>query len=92
MKEKNSPKKKKNIIPKTAIEGKALGLTRLRLALRGWANGQSVSLGCIGRDARRRFEVMDAMKNEHPVTEMADALSVSASGYADHQNKEARPR
>jgi transposase InsO family protein len=35
---------------------------------------------------------MDAMKNEHPVTEMADALNVSASGYADHQLKPQRPR
>lgn len=35
---------------------------------------------------------MDAMKSEHPVTEMADALSVSASGYADHQLKDQQPR
>lgn len=32
------------------------------------------------------------MKNEHPITEMADALEVSASGYADHQSKSERPR
>lgn len=38
------------------------------------------------------FEVIDAMKNEHPITEMADAMEVSASGYADHQSKSKRPR
>ena len=47
---------------------------------------------CVGRDARKRFEVIDAMKDEHPVTEMADALEVSASGYADHQIKGECPR
>jgi transposase InsO family protein len=35
---------------------------------------------------------MDAMKDRHPLTEMADALEVSASGYADHQQKALRPR
>jgi transposase InsO family protein len=35
---------------------------------------------------------MDAMKSEHPVTELADALEVSASGFADHAMKEHRPR
>ncbi len=35
---------------------------------------------------------MEKMKSEHPVTEMADALEVSASGYADHLHKDQRPR
>ena len=35
---------------------------------------------------------MEAMKGEHPVTEMADALEVSASGYAEHLKKDERPR
>jgi len=35
---------------------------------------------------------MDAMKKAHPITELADALEVSASGYADHQSKSERPR
>jgi putative transposase len=35
---------------------------------------------------------MDAMKNEHSVIELADALEVSASGHAGHQHKDQRPR
>ena len=35
---------------------------------------------------------MEAMKSEHPVMEMADALEVSASGYAEHLKKDERPR
>jgi putative transposase len=35
---------------------------------------------------------MEMMKSEHPVTEMADALEVSASGYAGHRQKDQRPR
>ena len=35
---------------------------------------------------------MEAMKGEHPVTEMTDALEVSASGYAGHLKKDERPR
>jgi transposase InsO family protein len=35
---------------------------------------------------------MEAIKSEHPVTEMADALEVSASGYAEHLKKDERPR
>lgn len=35
---------------------------------------------------------MEAMKGEHPVMEMADALEVSASGYAEHLKKDERPR
>jgi hypothetical protein len=51
------------------------------------------SLGhSISRCARKRFAVMEAMKNEHPVIEMADALEVSASGYAEHLKKDERPR
>lgn len=36
--------------------------------------------------------MIDAMKNDHPITELADALEVSASGFADHQLKGSRPR
>ena len=51
------------------------------------------SLGhCIGRDARRRFELIEMMRSEHPVTEMADALGLSASDYAGHRQKDQRPR
>jgi hypothetical protein len=35
---------------------------------------------------------MEAMKSEHPVTEMADAPEVSASGYAEHLKKNECPR
>jgi len=35
---------------------------------------------------------MEKMKSEHPITEMADALEVSASGYADHLHKDQLPR
>jgi hypothetical protein len=35
---------------------------------------------------------MEKMKSEHPSTEMADALEVSASGYADHSHKDQLPR
>lgn len=35
---------------------------------------------------------MEAMKNDHSITEMADALEVSSSGYADHQFKSQHPR
>jgi len=35
---------------------------------------------------------MESMKNEHSTTEMADALEVSASGYAEHLKKHERPR
>lgn len=35
---------------------------------------------------------MDAMKHEHSVIELADALEVSASGHAGHQHKARRPR
>jgi transposase InsO family protein len=35
---------------------------------------------------------MESMKNEHPIMEMADALEVSASGYAEHLKKDERPR
>jgi transposase InsO family protein len=35
---------------------------------------------------------MEAMKSEHPIMEMADALEVSASGYAEHLKKDERPR
>ena len=35
---------------------------------------------------------MEAMKSEHPVMEMADALEVSASGYAEHLKKDERLR
>ena len=35
---------------------------------------------------------MEAMKKEYSISEMADALEVSASGYADHLKKEERPR
>gem|GEM_PF-2436632 len=35
---------------------------------------------------------MEKMKSEHPITEMADTLEVSASGYADHLHKDQRPR
>jgi hypothetical protein len=40
---------------------------------------------------RKRFAVMEAMKSEHPVLEMADALEVSASGYNEHLKKDERP-
>ena len=33
---------------------------------------------------------MEAMKSEHTVIEMADALEVSASGYAEHLKKDER--
>jgi putative transposase len=36
--------------------------------------------------------MMEAMKKEYSISEMADALEVSASGYADHLKKEERPR
>jgi transposase InsO family protein len=32
------------------------------------------------------------MKGEHPVTEMADALEVSASGFTEHLKEDERPR
>ena len=35
---------------------------------------------------------MEAMKSEHPIMEMADALEVSASGYAELLKKDERPR
>ena len=35
---------------------------------------------------------MEAMKSEHPVIKMADALEVSARGYAEHLKKDKRPR
>ena len=35
---------------------------------------------------------MEKMKSEHPITEMADALEISASGYADHLHKDQLPR
>jgi predicted DNA-binding protein YlxM (UPF0122 family) len=35
--------------------------------------------------------MMEAMKKEYSISEMADALEVSASGYADHLKKEERP-
>jgi hypothetical protein len=35
---------------------------------------------------------MESMKNEHSTTEMADALEVSARGYAEHLKKHERPR
>ena len=35
--------------------------------------------------------MMEAMKKEYSISELADALEVSASGYADHLKKEARP-
>jgi hypothetical protein len=35
---------------------------------------------------------MESMKNEHSTTEMADALEVSASGYAEHLKKHECPR
>jgi len=35
---------------------------------------------------------MEAMRSEHPIMEMADALEVSASGYAEHLKKDERPR
>lgn len=35
---------------------------------------------------------METMKTEHSITEMADALEVSASGYAGHLKKDERPR
>ncbi len=35
---------------------------------------------------------MEAMKSEHPVMEMADALEFSASGYAEHFKKEELPQ
>jgi len=35
---------------------------------------------------------MEMMKTEHYITEMADALEVSASGYTDHLKKDERPR
>jgi predicted DNA-binding protein YlxM (UPF0122 family) len=36
--------------------------------------------------------MMEAMKKEYSISEMADALEVSASGYADHLKKEECPR
>lgn len=36
--------------------------------------------------------MMDVMKYEHAITELADALEVSASGYAGHECKDERPR
>ena len=36
--------------------------------------------------------MMEAMKKEYSISEMADALEVSASGYAEHLKKEERPR
>ena len=35
---------------------------------------------------------METMKSEHSISEMADALEVSASGYAEHLKKDERPR
>jgi transposase InsO family protein len=35
---------------------------------------------------------METMSNQHSISEMADALEVSASGYADHLKKGERPR
>ena len=35
---------------------------------------------------------MESMKNEHSTTEIAETLEVSASGYAEHLKKHARPR
>ncbi len=34
---------------------------------------------------------METMKSEHSISEMADALEVSASGYAEHLKKDERP-
>jgi putative transposase len=36
--------------------------------------------------------VIEAMKSEYPLMEMADALEVSASGFAGHQHKDELPR
>jgi putative transposase len=46
----------------------------------------------VGRGAAQRFRVMQQMRASHSLTEMADALAVSKSGFFAHQRKGERPR
>jgi transposase len=46
----------------------------------------------VGRGAAQRFRVMQQMRVSHCLTEMADALAVSKSGFCAHQRKGERPR